>query len=396
MFMASILAHIGLGIVLALFFVLYYINGQDGKWKIFIEILLGLGGNAGAIFVLLKAFEVEDNTVKMLSVAACLFAFIVFVILFVIAFSFMIKDRENEGKPIIRLRDIIIGQTQWIKQFRDSRMKEIEENLNYNELQKRKEEIDLKEKEVDAKRVSLEQELHTKRAFIEDEKRTLKEIGNKKLHMELPVGTEIVISKDFIDVMPSYFKDVVRCIVEMNMHEKEHIQNEDSIDMDKLKSYLYALSTSICTNIFSTNSGDIRIHFRYYNKEKGGYEKLIAIKGNQLFTQNMTFIPYNEENMIVKSYENKRALIKSINCEYDFKSDNNAIWKDYLTYTFYNVKSDNIPYLSFGISLKNEIRYKKIFYFLNYINFFEEYLQEKIETLHMSYDLENILYGGEK
>ena len=77
--------------------------------------------------------------------------------------------------------------------------------------------------------------------------------------MELPVGTEIVISKDFIDVMPSYFKDVVRCIVEMNMHEKEHIQNEDSIDMDKLKSYLYALSTSICTNIFSTNSGDIRI-----------------------------------------------------------------------------------------------------------------------------------------
>ena len=394
--MASILAHIGLGIVLALFFVLYYINGQDGKWKIFIEILLGLGGNAGAIFVLLKAFEVEDNTVKMLSVAACLFAFIVFVILFVIAFSFMIKDRENEGKPIIRLRDIIIGQTQWIKQFRDSRMKEIEENLNYNELQKRKEEIDLKEKEVDAKRVSLEQELHTKRAFIEDEKRTLKEIGNKKLHMELPVGTEIVISKDFIDVMPSYFKDVVRCIVEMNMHEKEHIQNEDSIDMDKLKSYLYALSTSICTNIFSTNSGDIRIHFRYYNKEKGGYEKLIAIKGNQLFTQNMTFIPYNEENMIVKSYENKRALIKSINCEYDFKSDNNAIWKDYLTYTFYNVKSDNIPYLSFGISLKNEIRYKKIFYFLNYINFFEEYLQEKIETLHMSYDLENILYGGEK
>lgn len=117
MFMASILAHIGLGIVLALFFVLYYINGQDGKWKIFIEILLGLGGNAGAIFVLLKAFEVEDNTVKMLSVAACLFAFIVFVILFVIAFSFMIKDRENEGKPIIRLRDIIIGQTQWIKQF---------------------------------------------------------------------------------------------------------------------------------------------------------------------------------------------------------------------------------------------------------------------------------------
>lgn len=67
-----------------------------------------------------------------------------------------------------------------------------------------------------------------------------------------------------------------------------------------------------------------------------------------------------------------------------------------MTYTFYNVKSDNIPYLSFGISLKNEIRYKKIFYFLNYINFFEEYLQEKIETLHLNYDLENILYGGEK
>ncbi|WP_455939013.1 hypothetical protein [Gemella morbillorum] len=105
-------------------------------------------------------------------------------------------------------------------------------------------------------------------------------------------------------------------------------------------------------------------------------------------------IPYDKENMINKSYECKRALIKSINCSYDYKSDNNAIWKDYLTYTFYNFKIGTIPYLSFGISLKNDTRYQKLFYFLSYIAFFEEYLQEKIETLNNNYNLEYILYGG--
>lgn len=384
MLIASILAHAGLGIVLALFFVIYYING-NGKAKIFFEILLGLGGNAGAIFVLYRTFKIEDTTVNLFSMASCFFSFIIATIIFVIIFANMIKDKENDKLQIIRLRDIIVGQTSWVKEFRDKRMKEIDDVLDYNKLRQKEETIKRQE-----------QEIETQKRFIEEEIERIEQIGNKKVHLKLPEKSNITLTKEFVDLMPSYFKDVVRCISEMNTLEQEYLSivNTENMDINNIKSYLYALSTAISSNIFNNNSGDIRIHFRYYDKDKCGYVKLAAIKGNQIFVQDMTFIPYDKENMINKSYECKRALIKSINCSYDYKSDNNAIWKDYLTYTFYNLKTENIPYLSFGISLKNEIRYKKLFYFLNYIAFFEEYLQDKIETLNNKYNLEYIIYGG--
>jgi len=357
---ASILAHAGLGIVLALFFVIYYVNG-NGKAKIFFEILLGLGGNAGAIFVLYRTFKIEDTTVNLFSMASCFFSFIIATIIFVIIFANMIKDKENDKLQIIRLRDIIVGQTSWVKEFRDKRMKEIDDVLDYNKLRQKEETIKRQE-----------QEIETKKRFIDEEIERIEQIGNKKVHLKLPEKSNITLTKEFVDLMPSYFKDVVRCISEMNTLEQEYLSivNTENMDINNIKSYLYALSTAISSNIFNNNSGDIRIHFRYYDKDKCGYVKLAAIKGNQIFVQDMTFIPYDKENMINKSYECKRALIKSINCSYDYKSDNNAIWKDYLTYTFYNLKTENIPYLSFGISLKNEIRYNKLFLFFKLYRFF--------------------------
>ena len=383
---ASMLAHIGLGIVLALFFVIYYING-NGKTKIFFEILLGLGGNAGAIFILYKTFKIEDTTVNLFSIASCFFSFIIATVIFVIIFAYMIKDKENDERQIIRLRDIIVGQTWWVKEYRDKRVREIDEGLDYDKLKQKEELLN-----------HHEQEIAIKNRLLEEETERIEKLGQKKIRLRLPEKSNITITKEFIDVMPSYFKDVVRCISEMNTLEQEYLNivNTENMDINNIKSYLYALSTAISSNIFNSNSGDIRIHFRYYDKDKCGYVKLAAIKGNQIFVQDMTFIPYDKENMINKSYECKRALIKSINSTYDYSSDNNAIWKDYLTYTFYNLKIDNIPYLSFGISLKDEFRYKKLFYFLNYIAFFEEYLQEKIETLNNKYNLEYILYGGDE
>lgn len=378
---SSIIAHIALGCMFALFFVLYYING-DGKWKVFLEFLLGLGGNVGGIFILHNTFKIEDTNISMYSIASCLFAFIIVTFVFIVILSYTIKDNENDKIEVIRLRDIILGQTSWIKEFRDKRIKEIDDNLNYNKL-KQKEEAILQQEEI----------LKNKEVFINEEMDKLKELGNKKIQFLLPEKSNIIVSKEYIELMPSYFKDVVRCITEMNNFENQYLKNTECIDINFLKAYLFSLASSISSNIFNSNSADIRIHFRYYNKEKEGYEKLIAIKGKTVVKQDMTFIPYDTNNMIIKSYECKRALIKSINCGYDFKSNNYAVWKDYLTYTFYNLKIDDIPYLSFGISLKNEARYKKMFYFLNYINF-EEYLQDKIEVLHNNYNLEYILYGG--
>lgn len=379
---SSLAAHIALGCTFALFFVLYYING-NGKWKVFLEFLLGFGGNVGGIFVLYNTFKIRDVSINLASIAACLFSFMILTFILVFVFAHLIKDKENNEKDIIRLRDIILGQTSWVKEFRDKRMMEIDDKLNYDKLKQREEEISKQETIISEKQ-----------KFIDEEMKKINELGNKKLRLNLPEKSNITISKEYIELMPSYFKDVVRCITEMNNFETEYMKNEN-MDIDTLKGNLYALAVSISSNIFNNNSDDIRIHFRYYDKEKKGYEKLIAIHGRKVLAQDMTFIPYAMDNMIVKSYECKRMLIKSINCDYDFKSDNSAVWKDYLTYTFYNLKINGIPYLSFGISLKIEARYKKLFYFLNYIKF-EEYLQDKVETLHNKFNLENIIYGGDK
>lgn len=192
--------------------------------------------------------------------------------------------------------------------------------------------------------------------------------------------------------MPSYFKDIINCISQLNYYESEILKYTE-IGLPKFKAYLLSVATTISSYIFNNNSTDIRIHFRFYNKSKNGYEQLIAIIGKKILEREMTFIPYNQENMISKSFECKRALIRSINYTYDYRSQNYKVWKDYLTYTFHDLEIDNVPILSFGISIKNDIRYKNLFYFLNYIKF-EEYLQENIDNINNNFKIKKILYGG--
>lgn len=312
--------------------------------------------------------------------AACMFSFLIITFLLIILLAFIIKDKENDD--IIKLRDIIFGQASWVKEFRDKRKKEIDEKLDYNILKNKEHELDNREQIIKGKELYLKEEFNK-----------LEQLGNKKVRLHLPEKSNIVVTNDYIEMIPSYFRDITNCILEMNAIEKKYL-DEGEFTFRSLRAYLMSLSTIISSNIFNSNSTDIRIHFRYYNKDKNGYDKLIAIIGKKIVKQDMTFIPNNTNNMIMKSYECKRALIKSINYNFDYKSHNKAIWKDYLTYTFYNFETEGIPVLSFGISVKNETRYKKIFYILNYIKF-EEYLQEKIDNLHSFCNLQNIIYGGD-
>lgn len=386
MLAASVFAHIALGLVLGLLFIFYFIFGE-GKVKVYIETLLGFGGNAGFIFVLYRAFGLKDKVTNFVSIGMCLFSFIISIVLSMIVFAQIIKDKENDGKAqIIRIRDIMLGQTSWVKEFRDKRMEEIDGKLDYKALKQREDAISRKENE-----------LSTEIQLCNEEKIKIDELGKNKIRISLPEKKNIVVSKDFMNLMPSYFKDIVRCIINMNNLEKQYFidNKEQNIDLTYVKSYLLALSSSIMSDIFNNSSGDIRIHFRYFDKGKNGYIKLVAIKGTVIVDGDLTFIPHDENNMISKSFECKRALIKSINGNFDFKGNNSEIWKDYLTFTFYNQTMGGIPFLSFGISLKNETRYKKLFYYLNYMNFFEEYLQDKIDLLHTTCNLEYILYGGE-
>lgn len=91
----------------------------------------------------------------------------------------------------------------------------------------------------------------------------------------------------------------------------------------------------------------------------------------------------------------KRALIKSINPKYDFSSNNNIVWKDYMTFSFYGIRYKNHPILSFGISVKNEERFKQQFYFLNYVKI-EECLEDNLEKINEAFDLQKIFYNKEE
>lgn len=110
------------------------------------------------------------------------------------------------------------------------------------------------------------------------------------------------------------------------------------------------------------------------------------------YKRELTFIPCNRANMIMKSFECRRALIKSHNIEYDYDGANSTTWTEYMTGAFYNITTNGKPCISFGISVKNATKYKHLFNFLNYCKF-ESYLQEVIEQLNECHSIETILYG---
>lgn len=286
----------------------------------------------------------------------------------------LIKDKDDAD--ILRIRDILLGQKSYIDKYYKKRENEIDSKLP---------DLESREKEV----LKREKEINGKQAYVESELSKLKQLSNKKIKINLPNDKDILINKEFVDLMPSYIADLSTCISNLKNHTKDFI-NKDSINLNSFKSYLILISTYIAQDFFGGKSNDIRIHFRYYNEQNETYEKLVAIMGTNVVTKNMTAIPYSN-SMIQKSFECNRAVIKSINSEYDYRSNNYTVWKDYMTYAFYNLKKNDKPYLTFGISVKNEVRFRNLFYFLNYFRL-EEYLEDCIDQVDEKFNIEKILY----
>ena len=194
--------------------------------------------------------------------------------------------------------------------------------------------------------------------------------------------------------MPSYIGDIIRCIKDItyctNMILEKNIK---LMDITTVKSYFVSIATYISSDLFGGATEDVRIHFRIYDAEKNGYVKLVAVIGKNIVNKDMTFIPYEEDNMINRSYKCRRALIKSINMDHDYKSENSTIWEDYLTYTFYGLTYKGIPFLSLGISIKNAVRYKKILHLLNYFRI-ENFWESNIEQIDEYIKLNEVFYGG--
>lgn len=380
MLKASIIVHGLFGALLAGVFVLYYIN-SDGKWKVLTECLIGGGGNAGAIFLLDKLFQYDDVTIRMYGVSSCLAAFIVMTGLLLLLVSFLIKDKDD--KNIIRIRDILLGQTAWINKYYESRAKEIETRLNIAALEAREADV-----------AKLEYDLNAREQLVAKEFEKLNEAGKSKLRLKLPENKKLVLKRDLLEAMPSYITDMVKCINDIDSCTNSLLSKApNEVNITELKSYFASVATYISWDLFGGATRDVRIHFRMYDVEKDGYAKLVAVIGNTILGQELTFIPRSQDNMINRSFECRRALIKSINSGHDYRSNNHTIWQDYLTYTFHGISHMQHPVLSFGISVKNTARYENILYSLNYFRL-ENFLQENIERVNGHVNISSILYGG--
>ena len=382
MLVASVFSHIALGALLSLVFTLYYING-DGKWKLFLEIIIGAGGNVGAFFLLDNWIKPNNIVIRMYSIGSCIMSFLVVTFVLLIIFSYIIKDKDD--KDIIRLRDIMLGQTAWINKYYEKRSKEIDSKLNIPALERKAEELSKREDSI-----------IQKESYIKEEREKLSQLTNKKLRINLPENADIVLNKEYIDSMPAYLSDIIRCINNLEACTDMVLKKaKEEVGITSIKSYFVSLATYISSDLFGGNTPNVRVHFRLYDPEKNGYIKLVAVVGRKIVNKDLTFIPYDDDNMIKKSYECRRALIRSINSDHDYKSNNYSMWEDYLTYTFYDINYGDIPILSFGISIKNAVRYRKILHFLNYFRI-EDFLQHNIEQVDELVNLSEIFYGGSK
>ena len=381
MHIASMVVHALFGMLLALFFVLIYIKA-DSKWVVYVDFLLiGPSGNIGSIFLLDNLFAITSKTTRMISIACLIGAFLLATTILLMVFSIIITGKDK--KNVLQISDIILGQSKWIDHYYEKRMQEIDLVLDIPKLEER--EINVSQREA---------AISAQETILKEEQDAFEAATKKKPRLKLPENRNIVLTADFLGSMPSYIDDMVKCINNMNaLTDAMLTKTPDEIDLTAIRSYFMGLATYICRDIFNAQTKEVRIHFRTYDRVKDGYTKFVAVIGKKPVAQEMTFIPYQKDNMISRSFQCKRALIKSINSTHDYPSKNNRIWVDYMTYAFYGLEVDDKPFLSFGISIKNATRYKNILYFLNYFRL-EAFLQDNIERVNEHINIANILYGG--
>ena len=375
---------IGLGLIIGLIFTLLYVS-LDSNWKKILTFFVTTGTSGTGVFLIYDHLKITDISIIFISLGCICVSCLVFFLLFMLLMCKIIKDKDNNNT--IRVRDILLGQKAYITKYYEKRCKEIDASLNIPLLEEREKKLSNNEKIYNVKKEQLE-----------NDKADFEKLTSSKLRIKLPESKNLVVTKEFLDLFPSYVDVFSSFINGVREETKLFLSNYtpigEKMNIEDFKAFLYIITIQVFEHLFSKNSRDVRVHFRYYNEEKNGYDKLSSHVGGKAYNRDLTFIPYNEANMIIKSFECKRALIKSYNLDYNYESKNNTTWTEYMTFTFYNITRNNKPCLSFGISVKNSTRYRNLFNFLNYCKF-ESYLQESIERIDESYSIESLIYGDE-
>lgn len=369
----SCVAGLFIGLIFSLLFV-----ACDGGWKKALPSIFATGANGAGLWGVFELYNITDYTQVFVSIGVLGLSFVLTFVVCMLVMCLVLKDKDDKYVP--KIRDILLGQKQYIQQYYDKRAKEIDEKLNIPILEKR--ENDVTQREL---------QLNAQREVFQRDKEEFAKLTADKLKITLPEHKELVITKEFLDVLPSHVDDLAAFIEGIKKETHSFLKKHNTVSYDDLKVYLTLIAIQVLSHLFAKGAKDVRVHFRCFDEKKNGYGKLVSVIGGKESKRDLTFIPYDKANMIKKSFECKRALIKSHNIEYDYVSNNSTMWTEYMTGAFYNITRGGKPCLSFGISVKNAARFKNVFNFLSYCKF-ETYLQDVIEQFDERYKIETILY----
>lgn len=335
---------------------------MDKQWKqilVFAGSALSVGGAGRVVIDYLGVSKEEKATVILILVIGFMIS---------VFFSFFLLTRllkEQTGNNVIRVLDIFLSYDGFLRDYYESRKKEIDKLIDSEEIKKKEEELRNREEKLNDK----EKRLVKKESIVLDLQSKVHECKDKVITLKLPENSEIVLTDSFMKKIPLFVDNVCKFKSDVenltNGFCREFEAKENNIDKDekqkRLKGYFVGIGLYIANDLFGISNENVRTHFRVLKDNM--YIQYVVILGSEISKDKISDIPRGN-SMIDKSFELKRSLVASLNPE--SKYDTNTVWEDFITLSEYNITKDGAPFLSMGVSIKYAEQFKDMLYFLSY------------------------------
>lgn len=350
------------GVIIGFFGTLLFFRLDKG-WK---QILLGAGsavsaGGVGRAFV--SYLNVPEENIA--------FIFLILIIGMIASVYFAFKKictllKNQSGKNVIRVLDIVLGYNGFLKDYYDNRKKDIDKNINLQEIERKKAELDTKEK------------------YLNDLKNRINEQKENALVLKLPENSEFALTNHFVRQIPLYVNHICQFRNNVDKLTNDFIEKFKDSNVDKkegLKGYFAGIGMYVANDLFGTSNADVRTRFRILKDDK--YIQYTVVLGDKISDEKISDIPKGK-SMIEKSFELKKSLVASLNAEnlYDTKTQ----WEDFMTITYYNLNMNGSPFLSMGISIKYAEQFREMLYFMNFYKI-EECLHTYVSRINKVCDI---------
>lgn len=356
------------------FLVVMAIIRFEKNWQ---QLLCSASGILGWLPILLSInsyFKNMNATPKPLHTSIFLLSYFIALVGIFIGVCYLIKKQSEKVK--IRVLDIVLGYHKVLEIYYEQRKKEVDNDLDYDELERKKNELEKREKNV------LESEKN-----INENMKNILEQGKDKLYLTLPIGKQKYISSEFVNQLDCNVQAIVNFITKVDsitsVFSKKKCKNKDQKFL--VCGYLVAICEAVNNVLFDSYHEKVRTHIRIADTEN--YITYLVMEGGDKIEQELTPIPKKDDSMIKAAIEENRSLIKSVNPEHHYRGKNDAKWVNYIT--FVPLMNDD-KVLSIGISIADENMYNNFLYLLNYCHV-EKYIRTYFETFNDKYNILNII-----